>query len=182
MSVTLRRAEGRDAAFLHALRAEPSVRQFQPVIQRPVSALRATLRTRARDSLDAAFDGKAQWIILAGNTGSGEDAAGWITLDVTSREHGIASIGYSLAPALRGRGIASTALRQVVALAFDPDGLDLHRLEANVAVANVASRRVLEAVGFTREGTARGLLCISGQWVDHYRYGLVITDSTWDTA
>jgi ribosomal-protein-alanine N-acetyltransferase len=73
-------------------------------------------------------------------------------------------------------------LRQVVALAFDHHGLNLHRLEANVAVPNVASQRVLEAASFAREVTARGLLRINKQWVDHYRYGRVNTGSSWDIA
>ncbi|HVL22884.1 MAG TPA: GNAT family protein [Thermomicrobiales bacterium] len=175
--IALRRASVDDVAFLHALRAEPSVRAHQPIAQRPPEELRATIEDRAADALDATFTGKAQWVILADNA-----PAGWIALDVTSREHGIASIGYSLAPAFRGRGIASGALRQVVALAFDPAGLALHRLEANVAVANVASQRVLQAAGFAREGIARGLLRIDGAWVDHERYGLLNTDITQEQA
>jgi [ribosomal protein S5]-alanine N-acetyltransferase len=70
----------------------------------------------------------------------------------------------------------------VVALAFDPEQLDLHRLEANVAVPNIASQRVLEAAGFIREGAARGLLRINREWVDHYRYGLLKTDIVKDRA
>jgi RimJ/RimL family protein N-acetyltransferase len=171
--ITLRRASVDDVPFLHALRAEPSVRTHQPIAQRPPDDLRTAIEERAADPLDATFTGKAQWVILADNA-----PAGWITLDVTSREHGIASIGYSLAPSFRGQGIASGALRQVVSLAFDRAGLALHRLEANVAVANVASQRVLRAAGFTREGTARGLLRINGQWIDHERYGLLFTDIT----
>jgi len=174
-AITLRRADVRDVEFLHRLRAEPSVRQYQPIAQRSIAELRTQLQRRARDTLDTTFAGKAQWIILADDA-----SAGWMTLDVTSREHAIASVGYSLSPAFRGRGIASGALRQVVALAFDPEGLALHRLEANVAVANIASQRVLEAAGFTQEGIARGLLRIAGAWVDHYRYGILSTDITKD--
>jgi RimJ/RimL family protein N-acetyltransferase len=172
MSVALRRATRADAAFLHALRAEPSVRAYQPIIQHSIAELEAILSARVAAPLNQRFDGKIQWIILVGDA-----PAGWISLDVTSREHATASIGHSLAPAFRGRGAASAAVRHVVGMAFDTDGLALHRLEANVAVANAASQRVLEAAGFTREGIARGLLRIHGAWVDHYRYGLLDTDT-----
>ena len=172
-AVSLRRAGAADAAFLHALRADPAVRQYQPLRQCPPDVLAALLDHRSRAPLDATFSGKAQWIILAA-----DEPAGWLTLDVASREHGIASVGYSLLSAFRGRGIASTALRQLVRLAFYPAGLALHRLEANVAVANIASQRVLEAAGFAREGIARGLLRIDGVWIDHVRYGLLATDRT----
>lgn len=172
MSVALRRAIPADAAFLHALRAEPSILAHQPIIQRSVAELEAILANRAEASLDLRFDGKAQWLIVV------DDApAGWISLNVTSREHATASVGYSLAPAFRGRGAASSALRRIVALAFAPQALALHRLEANVAVANRASQRVLEAAGFSQEGIARGLLLIRGEWIDHYRYALLNTDA-----
>jgi len=68
-------------------------------------------------------------------------------------------------------------LTGIVALAFAPQALALHRLEANVAVANRASQRVLEAAGFSQEGIARGLLLIRGEWIDHYRYALLNTDA-----
>ena len=39
-----------------------------------------------------------------------------------------------------------------------------------------ASIRLLEKVGFTREGYARKYLCIDGRWQDHLLYGLVRDD------
>jgi hypothetical protein len=65
---------------------------------------------------------KVQWTIVVDN-----EPAGWVSLDVTSRDHHIGSVGYALAPAYHGRGIASGALRQVIGIAFDPDQLSLDR-------------------------------------------------------
>jgi RimJ/RimL family protein N-acetyltransferase len=67
-----------------------------------------------------------------------------------------AMIGYSLAPEWRGRGYASRAVRLVTAWAFDQVGIA--RLTAGTAPDNVASQRVLEAAGFTREAYQRALL------------------------
>ncbi len=104
--------------------------------------------------------------------------AGWVSLDVTSREHGIASVGYSVSEAYRGLGVATEAVRQIIAIAFDPDGIALDRLEAVAAVENVASRRVLAKAGFREEGIAEKLLIIDGIRVDHVRFGLVRRDPT----
>jgi len=164
----IRRATAADAGCLARIRAEPSVRRYQPIHQHPVERLAAMLARREALSLDHELDGKVQWVIEC----EGE-CAGWVTLDVTSREHGIGSVGYSVSEALRGRGMATAAVREVVAIAFDPDGLALDRLEANAAVANVASRRVLAKAGFQEEGIARGLLVIDGVRIDHVRFGLV---------
>jgi ribosomal-protein-alanine N-acetyltransferase len=61
----------------------------------------------------------------------------------------------------------------VIALVFDPNGLDLDRLEAVAAVENLPSRRVLAKAGFVEEGVARGLLVTAGDRVDHVRFGLL---------
>jgi ribosomal-protein-alanine N-acetyltransferase len=36
--------------------------------------------------------------------------------------------------------------------------------------------RLLERVGFGREGLARGLVCINGRWQDHIVFALLETD------
>jgi RimJ/RimL family protein N-acetyltransferase len=168
MDVSLRRATEEDAAVFAAVRREPSAVRFQPLRLYSEERLRAVLRQRAARSLDRCLDGKVQWVILADG-----EPVGWITLDVTSREHAIGSIGYTVAERARGRGVARSALAQAVAIAFDRDGVALERLEAVVATENVASQRVLASAGFRREGLARGLLRVGGERLDHYRYGLL---------
>ena len=51
--------------------------------------------------------------------------------------------------------------------------LRLHRIEAATMLSNVASIRVLESCGFTREGLARAYLKINGRWEDHLLYARV---------
>ncbi len=176
MNGTLRRAEPDDAPLIHAWRSEPSARRFQPLRPLTVGQLRDALRRRRAEPLDGTLAGEVQWLMLDDGA-----PAGWITLQVTSREHGLAVVGYTVAAAHRGRGLATAALGDVVRLAFDPHGLDLWRLEAVAATANVASCRVLEKAGFTNEGRARGLLVIAGVRVDHERYGLLRTDLAHDS-
>jgi ribosomal-protein-alanine N-acetyltransferase len=36
--------------------------------------------------------------------------------------------------------------------------------------------RLLEKLGFQREGLARGLVCIAGRWQDHIVYALLADD------
>lgn len=63
-----------------------------------------------------------------------------------------ASTGYVLARDAWGRGYASEALREMVALA---PGLGVQRLYAVCHTDHHASARVLEKCGFAREGTLR---------------------------
>lgn len=170
-NVSLRRATEKDAAWLEAIRREPSVARYQPLRPHSEDRLRSLLRQRATLPLDRSLDAKVQWVILAD-----DEAVGWITLDVTSRELGIGSVGYTVSERARGRGIARVALARLIALALDAEGIALERLEAVVATGNVASWHVLEAAGFRREGTARGLLRIGGERLDHFRYGLLLDE------
>jgi ribosomal-protein-alanine N-acetyltransferase len=45
--------------------------------------------------------------------------------------------------------------------------LKFHRITAGVNPTNVASLKVLEKVGFVREGYARKNLRVGGEWCDH---------------
>lgn len=57
------------------------------------------------------------------------------------------------------------ALEAGLAWAFGE--LDLHRVMANHLPRNQRSARLLQRLGFEREGYARDYLRIAGQWEDH---------------
>jgi ribosomal-protein-alanine N-acetyltransferase len=80
-------------------------------------------------------------------------------------------VGYKLDRDHVGHGYMTEALERTVRYAFAR--LRLHRLEANIMPANVASQRVIERVGFLREGYSPKYLMINGRWEDHIRYARV---------
>ena len=65
----------------------------------------------------------------------------------------------------QGRGVATAAVRAVLAVAFDR--LGLHRVQAGTLVHNTASRRVLAKNGFAEIGFAPRYIRIAGRWQDH---------------
>ncbi len=69
-------------------------------------------------------------------------------------DEGGAEVGYWVGADVRGRGIATTATRAVARWAFDAVPA-LARLQLRADVQNVASNRVAEKAGFTREGVLR---------------------------
>jgi len=82
-----------------------------------------------------------------------------------------ASLGYWLASAAGGRGLATMAVRDITRLAFAE--LGLHRLQADTLVHNVPSQRVLARNGFVRIGLAPRYLKIAGRWQDCILHQLV---------
>jgi ribosomal-protein-alanine N-acetyltransferase len=85
-----------------------------------------------------------------------------------------ATLGYWMGKPHAGKGHMAKAVRAAAGFAFDT--LRLHRLEAACLPHNAASMRLLEGVGFTREGYARAYLKINGVWQDHVLYGLLEHD------
>jgi ribosomal-protein-alanine N-acetyltransferase len=84
------------------------------------------------------------------------------------------SLGYWLDRSVAGRGMASLAVALVCDHAFGAVGL--HRLQADIRPENGPSRRLVERLGFAREGLLRRYLDIDGAWRDHLAYGLVADD------
>ncbi len=83
------------------------------------------------------------------------------------------SVGYWVDRRVAGRGVTPTAVALVVDHLFDAG---LHRVEANVRPENAASLRVVEKLGFRREGRHERYLFIDGAWRDHLGYALVRDD------
>lgn len=97
-----------------------------------------------------------------------EDAALAGTLSLSNVIRGpmlSATIGLWLDQDARGRGIGKRAIALACQTAFEE--LQLHRLDAGVQPANLASLGALRANGFTEIGLARGYLLIAGRWTDH---------------
>jgi ribosomal-protein-alanine N-acetyltransferase len=91
-----------------------------------------------------------------------------------------AYLGYFVDQGHNGQGLATEAVRTVVAHAFDD--LALHRVQAAVMLDNRPSMRVLHKSGFRREGVARHYLQIDGCWVDHVLFGITVEDRRPSTA
>ena len=84
------------------------------------------------------------------------------------------TLGYWMGKPHAGKGYMAKAVRAAAGFAFQT--LRLHRIEAACLPHNTASIRLLEGVGFTREGYARANLKINGVWQDHVLYGLLEND------
>jgi ribosomal-protein-alanine N-acetyltransferase len=100
-------------------------------------------------------------------------------LTIANVRRGVAqagSLGYWMGETFARQGHMTAAVRAVAPFAFG--ALGLHRIEAACIPSNVASTRLLEKCGFSREGLARQYLCINGTWHDHLLFARVRDDST----
>ncbi len=75
------------------------------------------------------------------------------------------NIGYSVSEEFQGQGVAKSLVSHAIDHAFNE--LRLNRVMANYLPRNERSAKLLESLGFVKEGLARRYLCINGVWEDH---------------
>jgi len=80
-------------------------------------------------------------------------------------------IGYVLIPNERRKGYCTEAAKIMVDYLFLSK--DIIRVQAHTPIRNVASQKVLEKVGFSKEGTLRKSSFIRGEWTNDYIYSIL---------
>ena len=96
---------------------------------------------------------------------------GWCVLSRWNPDYRSASLGYCFGEAAWGQGYATEAGRALLQWAFDT--LPLNRVQAETDTRNGASGRVLEKLGFVREGTLREDCVVNSDVSDSWVYGLL---------
>ncbi len=144
-----------DPAFLRLFDARPAKPRTEP-------ALREWIETQNRSS-DA---------FLFAIRSCENKLLGFIEIDGILWSHGVGSIAYGIGEAAeRGKGYGTEAMELALAFAFHE--INLHRIQATVFSYNRSSIRLLERLGFIREGVYREFLERDGQRHDMLLYGLL---------
>ncbi len=89
-----------------------------------------------------------------------------------------ALMGYDLLPEHRRKGIMTEAMTAVLKFGFER--MHLHRAEVRVDPANTPSIRLIEKLGFQREGVLRESTAFRGRFIDDAVYSLL--DREWRAA
>jgi len=161
----LRALDARDADALFALHSDAQVMRYwsTPPWRERAQAVTHIERMQ-RERQQAEF---YPWVA----TLDGDVLMGTCSLFALSREHARAEIGYALRREFWGRGFAQEMLGLALAHAFDAIGLN--RIEADIDPENAPSCRLVERVGFTREGLLRERWRVGGGAQDTALYALL---------
>jgi RimJ/RimL family protein N-acetyltransferase len=111
---------------------------------------------------------------LAIERAADNEFVGWCSFAKWDPVYRSARLGYCFDEAAWGKGFATEAAGAVLQWAFDT--LDLNRVQAETDTRNTASSRVLEKLGFAREGTLREDCIVDGEVSDSWVYGLLRGD------
>lgn len=96
---------------------------------------------------------------------------GTVSLYDISGVYSKADLGYKFSSRFHHQGYASEAVEKLLDIAFIE--LCIHRICAHVQEDNTPSIRLLEGLGFEKEGVCRDYLCFRGEWKDHLQYSLL---------
>lgn len=80
--------------------------------------------------------------------------------------------GWRVSTPYTKQGIGREAVNALLDLAFAPlpNGIGLHRVQANIIPSNTPSLKLARGVGFREEGYAKAYLEIAGSWQDHVMF------------
>ncbi len=167
--VRLRALSATDADELFALHSDQRVMRywsFPAWTARDQAVAQIARYARERES--------AEFYSWAATPIDSDRLIGTCSLHDLQREHARCAIGYALHPAYQGRGLAREMLALALGFAFDV--LDINRVEADIDPLNLASCRLVERVGFQREGYLRERWRVGGGVQDTAFYGLLRGD------
>lgn len=166
--VLLRPLRAQDAASIHALHQVPDVvsTSVPPIApdreEIELRCARSAGRWLAGERADLVITDAATGVV-AGDIGLYSQGPYYDGASLALFRAGLpggfaqqAMVGYALFPTWRGRGYATRAVRLLARWAFDHAGVI--RLVADTVPDNTGSQRVLQRVGFRREGYQRGRL------------------------
>jgi ribosomal-protein-alanine N-acetyltransferase len=163
--VSLRSVTENDAASLYAVFSDPEVMRYSGSSMKDPEEVNAFLaevleELRRQQSI--------QWGIARRTDDQIIGHVAFFNLDLVARR---AEIGFSLGRAHWGMGYMEEALQAVIGYGFGK--MDLHRIEADVDPRNLRSIRLLERLGFQKEGYLRERWDIAGESQDSLFYGLL---------
>ncbi|MES2727347.1 MAG: GNAT family protein [Bacteroidota bacterium] len=167
----LREVTYHDLSFIHELNSIPEVDQYNTLgIPETITV---TEQYTNEIILAQKVKPRVRYIyIMEDNTN--QQALGMIGLTMGKPHYRNAEVWYKINPAFWNKGYASEALKAILVFGFNT--LQLHRIEAGCAIENIASVKVLEKAGFTKEAHTRKLLPIRGKWHDNFGFAILEED------
>ena len=167
--VRLRWLRDEDVAALFRIFGDPEVTRYWGHSVLPdLSAARVLLKEiREKFAQQRLF----QWGVALLAT---DAVIGTCTLASLDSENRRAELGFALARAYWGQGYMGDALRALLRFGFSD--MQLHRLTADTDPRNERSIRIMEQLGFRREGYLREHYLLHGEPQDSILYGLLRSD------
>jgi [ribosomal protein S5]-alanine N-acetyltransferase len=159
-----------DLEEFHALFSDPAIMHI--VSFGPYRTLEESAQSLNDAVAEAADPDRRRYFlaVLERRTGAYAGDCG-LTIQRQRGDGGVAELGYFLLREYWGRGLATEVCRGLMDFAFR--NLPLHKLCASCDAGNVASERVMQKCGMTKEAHNRLHRLRGEEWVDNLVYAIL---------
>ncbi len=162
--LTIKPLTASDTTALFAYRSDPEVARYQSFSPETVDEARRFIEDNT-----TCFNCEENWfqmgIYLQG------ELIGDMGIHFIGPENSQCEIGYTLCHSQQGKGYATEAVRAVLSFLFTQ--LGKHRVTAGLDPRNASSIKLLERIGFRREGHFMKSYLNKGIWEDDMLYALL---------
>lgn len=162
----LRRFESSDLDAFHAYHSLPETARFLPGLAKTYTQS----MERVGQYANFTFDKEGDWVCLAIQAKAQPELMGEVVLKWLPGR-GQAEIGWTLAPAARGKGYGTEAADAVLKLGFEE--LGMHRIEARLDALNIASAALCERLGMRLEARLVDKWHYKDQWATELVYAIL---------
>jgi RimJ/RimL family protein N-acetyltransferase len=165
--LSLRPLEAADAGAIHLMMSDVEVMAFWDSAEIDDPAVTTDIVARQLGEMERGIG--RYWIM---EPADGDGVLGLCDLSEIDKRHSRADVGFMVARRYWGGGYTFEAMHAVIGHAAQV--LRLRRLQARTHLGNVRSMRLLDRLGFRREGVLRGYVERDGERRDCVLYGLLL--------
>jgi RimJ/RimL family protein N-acetyltransferase len=173
--LTLRPFTLDDFDDLYAYQSRPDVVRYLRWEARDRTQVRQALEDQCRETT---LDAEGEWLTFAVVWREVGKVVGEVGLKWLSREHRQGETGFVFNPDYQGRGLATEAVRSMLALGFG--SLGSHRIIGSCDARNHSSARLMERIGMRREAHLVHSQIVKGEWTDELIFAIL--DQEWKEA
>jgi RimJ/RimL family protein N-acetyltransferase len=156
-----------DLADFYDYRSKPEVAQYQGFDVFSWEEAKRFIEENSTKSYGTA----GEWVQYAIESKLSGRLLGDCAIQLYPNDVRIAQVGLSIHPQEQQKGYAKEALSGILDFLFA--NLGIHRVVETVDVENTASIRLLESLGFRREGHFVENIFFKGKWGSEYQYALL---------
>jgi RimJ/RimL family protein N-acetyltransferase len=156
-----------DLEDFHNYRKDPEVAKFQGY--EPFDQNEA--RVFILDHADKSFGEPGEWTQYAIEHTDSKTVLGDCAIKLALEDQRLGEVGITISPAHQQKGYAREALTAILDFLFGRE--DFHRVTETVDAENAASIKLVESVGFRKEGHFIENIFFNGKWGSEMQYAML---------
>lgn len=170
--LVIRNLHNADIDDFYSYRKDPEVARYQGF--EPFT--REEAQSFIEEHSTKEFGKPGEWMQFGIEMKSTKKLIGDCAIKLNAEDHRLGEIGITISPSYQKMGFAKETLKGILNFLFGLD--EFHRITETVDAENVASIKLLESVGFRKEGHFIENIFFNGKWGSEMQFAML--KSEWD--